>query len=100
MLDHVGFPMERTAAEAWPDFRGWRVNYESVAYRLCDHLTAPPAPWSGNRRHLRSGIVAPKRPPQRSPELDERRPEVIIPPAPHRREALPWGRARSGVDPE
>ena len=34
MLEHVGFPMERTAEEAWPDFRGWRVNYETVAYRL------------------------------------------------------------------
>jgi len=32
MLDHVGFPMERTAEDAWPDFRGWRVNYETVAY--------------------------------------------------------------------
>jgi hypothetical protein len=31
MLAHVGFPMERTAEEAWPDFRGWRVNYEKVA---------------------------------------------------------------------
>jgi hypothetical protein len=27
-LQTVGFPMERTAAEAWPHFRGWRVNYE------------------------------------------------------------------------
>jgi hypothetical protein len=86
MLDHVGFPMERTAEEAWPDFRGWRVNYEAVAYRLCDHLTAPPAPWSGSRRHLRSGVVAPLRPPQRTPILDEHRPAVIIPPAPHWRD--------------
>ncbi len=89
MLDHVGFPMERTAQQAWPDFRGWRVNYEAVAYRLCDHLTAPPAPWSGSRRHLRSGVVAPLRPPQRSPVLDEHRPAVIIPPAPHWRDAHP-----------
>jgi hypothetical protein len=89
MLAHVGFPMERSAEEAWPDFRGWRVNYESVAYRLCDHLTAPPAPWSGSRRHLRSGIVAPLRPPQRSPILDEHRPAVIIPPAPHWRDTHP-----------
>jgi hypothetical protein len=86
MLDHVGFPMERTAKVAWPDFRGWRVNYEAVAYRLCDHLTAPPAPWSGSRRHLRSGVVAPLRPPQRTPILDEHRPAVIIPPAPHWRD--------------
>ena len=68
MLEDVGFPMERTAEEAWPDFRGWRVNYEESAYRLCDRFTAPPAPWSGSRRHLRSGSVAPRRPPQRSPE--------------------------------
>ena len=67
MLTQVGFPIERSAAEAWPDFRGWRINYESVAYRLCDRLTAPPAPWSGTRRHLRSGPVAPRRPPQRAP---------------------------------
>ena len=80
MLDDIGFPMERTAEEAWPDFRGWRVNYESSAYRLCDRLTAPPAPWSGTRHHLRSGAVAPRRPPQRSPGLlDQRRPQVFIP---------------------
>jgi hypothetical protein len=67
MLRDTGFPMERTAEEAWPDFRGWRVNYESAAYRLCDRVTAPPAPWSGPRRHLRAGVVAPHRPPQRAP---------------------------------
>jgi hypothetical protein len=79
MLEHVGFPMERTAEEAWPHFRGWRVNYETVAYRLCDRLIAPPAPWSGSRRHLRSGTVAPLRPPQRSPGvLEQHRPEVVI----------------------
>jgi hypothetical protein len=67
MLVEVGFPIERTAEEAWPDFRGWRVNYESVAYRLADLWTAPPAPWSGPRRHLRVAVVAPQRPPQRAP---------------------------------
>ncbi|HEY6623442.1 MAG TPA: hypothetical protein VIX85_06395 [Acidimicrobiales bacterium] len=88
MLDKVGFPMERTAEEAWPDFRGWRVNYETVAYRLCDRLTAPPAPWSGTRRHLRSGVVAPRRPPQRAPGgLTAHRPEVVIPSTTRRRGA-------------
>jgi hypothetical protein len=81
MLVHVGFPIERTAEQAWPDFRGWRVNYEKVAYRLCDHLTAPPAPWSGRRRHLRAGFVAPKRPPQRAPGQEEQGPDVVSPPA-------------------
>jgi hypothetical protein len=88
MLRHIGFPMERSAEEAWPDFRGWRVNYESVAYRLADRLTAPPAPWSGSRRHLRSGIVAPRRPPQRAPGvLADHRPPVVLSPPTHRRGA-------------
>jgi hypothetical protein len=82
MLEEIGFPIERDAAEAWPDFRGWRVNYETVAYRLCDRLTAPPAPWSGPRRHLRSGVVAPRRPPQRSPGIH--RPDVVNPPTSRR----------------
>jgi hypothetical protein len=86
MLIQVGFPIERTAEEAWADFQGWRVNYETVAYRLCDRLTAPPAPWSGTRHYLRSGPVAPRRPPQRSPNvLDAHRPEVVLPPTGRRR---------------
>ena len=67
MLEGSGFPVERTAEQAWPDFKGWRINYETVAYRLADRLTAPPAPWSGSRRHLRTGVVGPQRPPQRRP---------------------------------
>lgn len=80
MLIQAGFPMERSAEEAWADFTGWRVNYESIAYRLCDHLIAPPAPWSGVRKHLRSGPVAPRRPPQRTPSmLSAHRPDVVNP---------------------
>jgi hypothetical protein len=83
MLERVGFHTERSAEEAWPDFRGWRVNYESIAYRLADRLTAPPTPWSGPRRHLHSGPVAPRRPPQRNPKNDPadvyQRPQVVIP---------------------
>ena len=67
MLVDVGFAVERNAEESWPDFRGRRINYQGVAYRLCDRLTAPPAPWSGSRHHLRSGAVPPRRPPQRRP---------------------------------
>ena len=55
MLAEIGFPMELTAEEAWPNFRGWRVNYETNAYRLADRVVAPPAPWSGPRSHLRIG---------------------------------------------
>ncbi len=86
MLEKAGFPVERAAEDAWADFRGWRVNYEPGAYFLADRLTAPPAPWSGTRRHLRSGPVAPRRPPQRSPGLLARhRPEMVVTPPPRRR---------------
>lgn len=79
MLRDVGFPIERSAEESWPDFRGWRVNYEPIAYRLADVLTAPPAPWSGSRRHLRSGPVMPHRPPQRHPgDHSPRRPHALV----------------------
>jgi hypothetical protein len=50
-LVEVGFPVERTPEEAWPHFRGWRVNYEHVAYRLAFALDAVPAAWSGQRRY-------------------------------------------------
>ena len=96
MLVSVGFVTERTAEEAWVDFRGWRVNYESVAYRLADRLTVPPAPWSGQRRHMRSGPVEPRRPPQRRPGGGQpfvyERPQVVIEPRPS---LLRRGRARS-----
>jgi hypothetical protein len=68
MLTDVRFPLERSAEEAWPHFRGWRVNYEELAYHLADHTVAPPAPWSGPRRHLRQHVVPPLRPPHRSPD--------------------------------
>jgi hypothetical protein len=63
-LEEVGFPVERTAAEAWPHFRGWRVNYESLAYALARATDAVPALWSGPRRWPHEPM-APKRPPSR-----------------------------------
>ena len=67
-LTDSGFPMERTPEEAWPHFKGWRVNYESLAYALCDATVAPPAPWSGARTALREGEIAPQRPANRQPD--------------------------------
>ena len=60
------FPMQRSAEEAWPDFRGWRVNYESVAYSLMDKLDAAPGPWTGPRS-TGDAEIAPVRPPNRTP---------------------------------
>ena len=68
LLQDVGFATERDADEAWVHFRGWRVNYEDLAYRWADRVLAPPAPWSGTRTGLRRQIVAPERPPHRSPD--------------------------------
>ena len=67
MLEDNGFRTERSAQDAWPDFVGWRVNYEAIAYRLADLTEAPPAPWSGHRRHIRLQTESPHRPPQRTP---------------------------------
>jgi len=67
MLESAGFPLERGAEAAWPDFVGWRVNYEDAAYRLGDLLLTPPSPWSGPRRQLPPTPVPPRRPPQRRP---------------------------------
>ncbi|MGD0693026.1 MAG: hypothetical protein ABSA22_11875 [Acidimicrobiales bacterium] len=97
----VGFPMERSAEEAWPQFRGWRINYEASAYRLADAFTAPLAPWSGTRRNLRAGVVEPRRPPHRAPaavtpsglaKFATARPEVINPP--HAQQTRTWKPSR------
>ncbi len=61
-----GYPMERSPAEAWPHFRGWRVNYEPIAYRLARDIDAVPAPWSGPRRTAVT-IRAPLTPVDRRP---------------------------------
>jgi hypothetical protein len=57
----VDFPMERDPAQAWPDFVGWRVNYEAVAYAIARELDVVPALWSGPRRKPEEPI-APLRP--------------------------------------
>ncbi|WP_284975707.1 hypothetical protein [Arthrobacter sp. efr-133-TYG-104] len=64
MLRDVGYPVEHSAERAWPHFRGWRLNYESVAYRLAYAIDAPPALWSGPRR-LATAQIPPKRPANR-----------------------------------
>lgn len=67
LIRDTGFVVERSSEDAWPHFRGWRVNYEALAYRLADVVVAPRAPWSGSRRHLPLETMAPNRPPHRAP---------------------------------
>lgn len=59
------FPVERTPEEAWEHFRGWRVNYERIAYGLADFVVATPAPWSGDRAHMPGLAIVPQRPANR-----------------------------------
>ncbi len=67
-MREVGFPIERDPAEAWPDFVGWRANYERAAYAVAAAVYAVPALWSGPRRHPVSPIP-PNRPrPGRPPK--------------------------------
>lgn len=61
-----GYPIERTPEEAWPHFRGWRVNYEHLAHRFAHLLDVVPAPWSGPRR-TRTETIAPVTPVDRKP---------------------------------
>jgi hypothetical protein len=65
-LAEVDMTIERTALEAWPHFRGWRVNYEDAAYGLAMHIDAVPALWSGDRRRPETPIP-PVRPVNRQP---------------------------------
>ncbi len=58
----VDFPIEREPDEAWPDFVGWRVNYERAAYAVAAAVDAVPALWSGPRRRGKAAIP-PVRPP-------------------------------------
>ena len=68
LLQDSGFAIERDVDSAWPHFRGWRVNYEDLAYRWANRVVAPVAPWSGARPGIAGGPVTPRRPQHRSPD--------------------------------
>jgi hypothetical protein len=72
-LEHAGWKMQRSAAESWVHFRGWRVNYESLAYGIADAVNAPPALWAGPRRNLPPRLQPPERPPHREPSPEMQR---------------------------
>ena len=58
--DHLvaeGVPMKPDREQAWIDFAGWRVNYDTVLLELAAFVSAPVAPWVSDR-----GIRA-RRPP-------------------------------------
>ena len=104
LVRETGFPVERTTEEAWPHFRGWRVNYEALAYRMADRVIAPRAPWSGERRHLPLELMPPNRPPHRSPEgkvfFDQKlRPATVpVEQEPGASRPMPWHRRHRAAD--
>ncbi|MCU1659131.1 MAG: hypothetical protein JWO57_3787 [Pseudonocardiales bacterium] len=61
-MREVDFPIERDPADAWPDFVGWRLNYEPAAYAVAAAVDAVPALWSGPRRRP-TRAIPPIRPP-------------------------------------
>jgi hypothetical protein len=69
-LERAQFPIERSAEDAWPQFRGWRVNYETIGYALARKLDAVPALWTGPR-DFPTEPIAPIRPTDRRPEAPE-----------------------------
>jgi hypothetical protein len=54
-LAQAGLPLRENREQAWRDFAGWRVNYDTVLLALADLTMAPYALWSSDR--------APQRPP-------------------------------------
>jgi ABC-type multidrug transport system fused ATPase/permease subunit len=48
-LADAGVPLKSDLAQAWIDFNGWRVNYDSVLIHLAALTVAPYAMWSSDR---------------------------------------------------
>lgn len=48
-LEAAGVPLVADRDQAWRDFGGWRVNYDTVLLALAALTMAPYAPWSSDR---------------------------------------------------
>lgn len=44
-----GVPLVADRDQAWRDFAGWRVNYDTVLLSLAQIMMAPSAPWTADR---------------------------------------------------
>jgi hypothetical protein len=54
-LQRGGVPLIADRDQAWRDFTGWRVNYDTVLLALAAITMAPYAPWSSDRSLLPAG---------------------------------------------
>ncbi len=66
-LAEVGYPVERSAQEAWVEFRSWRLTYKRIALHIADDVVAPPTRWSGPRTLFPDLEPLPYRPPGPQP---------------------------------
>jgi hypothetical protein len=64
LLQARGVPVIADRDQAWRDFSGWRVNYDTVLLALAELTMAPYAPWSSDR----SASTARQRPMSRQPD--------------------------------
>lgn len=48
----VDIPLKADLDQAWRDYSGWRVNYDTVLIQLCGLVMAPPAKWSSDRPQI------------------------------------------------
>jgi hypothetical protein len=48
-LQAEGVPVKADRDQAWRDYAGWRVNYDTPLLALCGLVMAPYAPWSSDR---------------------------------------------------
>jgi hypothetical protein len=48
-LREIGVPLTSDDDEAWRDYAGWRVNYDTVLLQLAEITMAPYAPWTSDR---------------------------------------------------
>ena len=51
-LEEVGIPIKSDRDQAWRDFAGWRVNYDTPLLSLAELTVAPYAPWTSDRSAL------------------------------------------------
>jgi hypothetical protein len=48
-LEAAGVPLVPDRDQAWLDWRGWRVNYDTVLLGLARRVEAPLVPWISDR---------------------------------------------------
>ncbi len=63
-LAGVGVPLRRDRDQAWRDYAGWRVNYDTVLLELAALMQAPPSPWTADRSAVVTVVGRSHRPAQ------------------------------------